>query len=97
MNKLSPKIAVICLDEFKSQIPDNGSVFNGIALIQEGLTDLGYQPMNRHHIHGDVATLAPVRQYIRDVLTYQTAGIPTNVSVTVKPANSQCYTVMFFN
>lgn len=97
MLKSNVSIIGVCLNEFVDDIPDNASVYNGIALVQEGLTDLGYQVMNRQYIIGDASQLAKVRDYINTALAVHSTGIPTNVSVMVKPSSPNCYSVMFFN
>ncbi|QAU04161.1 hypothetical protein [Vibrio phage 2 TSL-2019] len=96
MSKTCIRVISVALNEFTEFMNGEHSVFNGIALVQETLTDLGYHVTNRHLTTGDEATLYPVKLFIKTALEGQTNGIPTNVNVMVRPANPGCYAVMFF-
>lgn len=96
MNKTCIRVFSVTLGEYTEFANGEHSVFNGIALIHEALTDLGYHVMNRHITHGDDAMLYPIRLSIQTTLTGLTTGIPTDVEVVVKPSGYMSYAVIFF-
>lgn len=96
MRKNCIKVVNIALNDYTKLIGNEHSVFNGIALIHETLTDLGYHVLNRHIVYGDEATLYPVKTFIHTTLVAQSSGISTDTQVSVRPASPGCYAVMFF-
>ncbi|UVD32247.1 hypothetical protein [Vibrio phage phiKT1028] len=96
MSKIKLSLVAICLSDFEDVLPSSGQATQAIGLIQEALIDLGYNVQHVHQVQGDPTTLYPVRAYIKNVIVGQSNGIPTDSNVTIRIANAQCYSVLFF-
>lgn len=96
MNQNKLCLVGVCLSDYEDVVQNNLGGCLPVALIQEALIEQGYHVNHIQHVHGDPVQLAPVRAYIRGAIADQSNGIPTNVNVSIKPANQHCYSVLFF-